>query len=209
MFNTATNILEKLRAGDQEAFTWFYNTYSPIAYKEAYYHLRDRDISFDIVQNVFLYFWTNHTRIAEIRSLDGYIAASAKGKALELLRAQERRRQRTDKYLAITKYDHLPDIDFTKQEDNIKQLLRGLPTKEKKIFYMSKFEFHSHGEIADVLKVSRSRVGNSICRTYRRLEELFGIKVKGKRKKRKEISSKGRIEITEEASRKLYKDILQ
>ncbi|NLM68108.1 MAG: RNA polymerase sigma-70 factor, partial [Enterococcus sp.] len=65
--------MKKIKAGDMLAFDILYKKYSPKIYKFAYSLIKNHEETENIIQEVFLNFWTNRSKIKKNSSVKNYI----------------------------------------------------------------------------------------------------------------------------------------
>lgn len=132
----------------------------------------------DIVQDVFVYLWSNHKTIHINTSLKNYLYTSVRHGALRELRrlnsVEKHSEQLTEfiEYLQQTEYSE----DEVEEIEHVKLILNELSPRGRSIFLMSCVEEKSYKEIAVELNISVNTVKTHISNVYRIIKE----KTKGK-----------------------------
>ncbi len=148
------DIFEKIKDGDDAAFSQLFDeTYSTLCFFVNRY-LSDMDKSRSLVQEFFVELWINHSKLNIPYSPKSYLFNSVKNKTIDYIRKEKR----------ITKvgepdesYKTIPFMDLVEEaelNDKINQSIQNLPDKCREIFILCRFEGLKYGEIADKLNIS-------------------------------------------------------
>src|SRR5689334_9131033 len=85
-YDSLTDIeLSRLIPHDDGVFDEVYERYWSTLYRYTYNVLRDQEACFDIVQEVYVWFW-EHRKNIEVDSIKGYLLAAAKYKVANYIR---------------------------------------------------------------------------------------------------------------------------
>ncbi|QNL51072.1 RNA polymerase sigma-70 factor [Olivibacter sp. SDN3] len=159
-----------LRQGDRQAFSKLYDLYWEMLYCYVVRVLRDKEDAMDVVQDTFISLWQQRAALGEVQSLQAYLKAMARYKAMKCIRDN------------IRKHDYLESLldCFTQHEESPEGLmvaheLRGiidaeierLPTMMRKVFILSRRENLSYKEIASKLVISDKTVKKQISNALR------------------------------------------
>lgn len=154
-----------LRRGDRQAFSKLYDLYWEMLYQYVVRVLHDREEAMDVVQDTFISLWQQRGDLRDVQSLQAYLKAMARYKALKSIQHN------------IRKHDYLESLldCFAQHEENPEGLmvaheLRGiidaeierLPAMMRKVFVLSRQENLSHKEIASKLIISDKTVKKQI-----------------------------------------------
>ncbi|TZF81110.1 sigma-70 family RNA polymerase sigma factor [Pedobacter sp. BS3] len=156
-------LLSGLSAGNQVAFTTIYRKYWPELYNVAYKRVKNRELSQDIVQNVFTSLWDRRQH-AKIRNLPAYLHTSVKFQVLKqsihhagspvLLEELEN--------IITSPFNTDDPIRYKEITELVQAWINILPEKRREIFLLHYREELSTLQIAEVLKVSRKTVQNQL-----------------------------------------------
>lgn len=164
-----TDLEERLKAGDAEAFESLFNRYERLVYRTAYLITGDREGAGDIMQEVFVAVWKGH------RTFD-----SKKGKLTTWLhritvnKCFTKRSKRRMDFLSLEKEEakgccpddppDLPDdIVVSKEEyEGLMKALSSLDTKHRSVLVLRFFNELSYDEIAQVAGVSLGTIKSRI-----------------------------------------------
>lgn len=168
---TDAELLAMLRADNREAFDAIYQQHWQQLYNAAYKRLKRRDLSKDIVQDVFIDLW-NRRHNSNILDLQAYLHTAVRYQVLKLV-TRGRITTQPERFTSIT----------TKQTDEADALVLGkeffafidtwmaaLPKKRKKIFRMHYMEDMPTGDIARELNISQKTVQNQLGSAWNELQ---------------------------------------
>lgn len=140
-------LVSAIRAGDQDAMSRLYDRYSGIVYSVALRVVGDTGTAEDILQEVFIKLWRNPEIFDASRgSLAGWLAVTARNRAIDTLR---KRRPETEITDTVAAPDMSKDADRGIILGKIRNVLGGMPAPQRSALEMSFFEGLTHSEIAD------------------------------------------------------------
>lgn len=158
-----TELLNRLRNGDQLAFAQVYNQYRNKLYTYACNLCKSTETGEEVVQEVFIRIWQKREQINTELNFAAYIKKIALNHVLNHLKKVAR-----DKVLQEEIFSYIDTIRNT-TEDNLleKELLKTydeaielLPPQKKLIYQMSRNEEMTHDQIAEKLNISKNTVKN-------------------------------------------------
>ena len=165
------DLIVAMKNGDQKAFEALYEQYWPEVYTMIYRRINDREVTKDILQDIFINLWNYRHRIIAERSLAPWLNSAAKKQSISWYRKQVSTKQREMLYqenetlivsapteLETKELQELLDLEIEKMPDNMKMSFR-----------LSRFENKSVREIADELSLSEQTVRNNVSMALERL----------------------------------------
>lgn len=159
-------LLEQLQAGDADALAILYEHYSRILYQFVYRRTRLREVSREIVQEIFLSIWQRRTHLKIDASLRQYLFGAAKFKILDYQRAQRvRKMYAIDTRLYFSRvYDNAIEEQIGVEHviQSVEHTLQEVSPRAQVVFRLSRFENKPIQEIADQLHISHRTVENYI-----------------------------------------------
>jgi RNA polymerase sigma-70 factor (family 1) len=168
-------LLARLREGDHASFNEIYDRYFAILYNSAYSLLKDSDTSDDIVQEIFIWLWSNRERHLT-DALKPYLRAAVKYQVAKMVRhgkVKEAFYQHT-----VTAYQpNAPDdqsYEVRELEAIIRSFTTALPARAREVFKLSREENLSNKEIAGQLSISEKTVENQMTINLRKLKLTLG-----------------------------------
>lgn len=147
--------LNRLKEGDERAFTTIYEKYWSKLYFVAYQKLRTQAAAEEIVQNVFLTLWQKRAAL-EIDYLPTYLAAMVRYAIYRYLASEAARKNREIGYTALhDEFVTLSDQLETKLAlEKVLELSNQLPEKCRLVFLKTKIEDQPLKEVAKTLNIS-------------------------------------------------------
>ena len=159
-----------LKEGDHAAFTEIYERYWEELLRSAHRILKDREACMDVLQEVFVWFWT-HREDLVLNSVKAYLLTAVKYQVANFIRSAKVREayvQRTEMLVVGESYED--DILEVKE---LKAMIAGitadLPEKCREVFRLSRDEHLSNKEIASKLGISEKTVEMQITIALKRL----------------------------------------
>ncbi|GHE45475.1 RNA polymerase sigma factor [Sphingobacterium griseoflavum] len=156
-----SKIVQRVKRGDEAAFRLLYTAYFDQVAREIYFVLKDRALTEEVVQDVFYKIWQNRDQLDTIVNLEGYLRILSRNAALNLLKANLRRRTMEHGYYR-ERVDLLDDTSESDQQNEYYRLLdraiEKLPPQQKRVYQLSRFERMKYLEIAAHLNLSKESV---------------------------------------------------
>lgn len=166
-------LLDLLKVQDAPAFEEIYHRYWRVLYSMIYRRLQSREVSEEIVQDIFTSLWVNRNTVI-IHSLSAYLTTAAKYKVINHV-ARETSRQ----VYTRTKSEelHLQRNNCTEEEvlhDDLNGALRReiekLPAKRRLIVKLHKDEDLSLKQVATQLGISEKTAENQYGKALKALK---------------------------------------
>lgn len=171
--------VEKLKNGDNNAYTLLMNDYYKNLCGYANLFTKDPSKSEDIVQNVFVKIWIYRKKIDPNIPIKKYLYKSVYNEFIDQYRKNKPVISLEEKYLKVI--DTIIDdnsLDIEKLMMNVNREIDKLPEKCKRVFILNKKEGLTHNEIAEYLQISIKTVESHITRAFKILNQKLGNKIK-------------------------------
>tara|TARA_B110000046_G_C12938057_1_gene374483 strand:+ start:108 stop:683 length:576 start_codon:yes stop_codon:yes gene_type:complete len=171
--------VEKLKNGDNNAYTLLMNDYYKNLCGYANLFTKDPSKSEDIVQNVFVKIWIYRKKIDPNIPIKKYLYKSVYNEFIDQYRKNKPVISLEEKYLKVI--DTIIDdnsLDIEKLMMNVNREIDKLPEKCKQVFILNKKEGLTHNEIAEYLQISTKTVESHITRAFKILNQKLGNKIK-------------------------------
>lgn len=150
-------------------FEVFFKTHYSSLCNAVFRIVRDRDLSEDLVQEVFLKVWEKRgTLIMDDRFIH-YLKKSCYHQALQLLNSQKNQSELNSK-LAVFSGESDEELMENELQHNIREGLSTLPEKTRLIFSLSRYELMSNKDIAIQLEISIKAVEKHMTRALKHLK---------------------------------------
>jgi RNA polymerase sigma-70 factor (ECF subfamily) len=168
-----------LRNEDEKAYAFLVDQYHQRLCVYAYSLTKNRDLSEDIVQNVFIRIWKQRDRLKPDLSIKSLLYKSVYNEFIDQYRKQ--------KSVFVLEKKYIEALDTIVENEDGKSLERlinlvteeihKLPPKCKETFLLSKKEGLTNIEIAEYLNVSVKSVEAHITKAFSILRDKLGGKV--------------------------------
>jgi RNA polymerase sigma factor (sigma-70 family) len=147
-------LLARLSAGDEQAFTEIYHHYWQQLFFIAFKRLASSEDAREIVQNVFMNLWEKRQTL-QIDSLPLYLAAMTRYSVYRYL-ANAGRRKRLAQHLSVatSAYDEIVHLENKQFLEILTELTNTLPEKYRLVFIHHKLLDRPLDEVANRLGVS-------------------------------------------------------
>lgn len=166
---TDDELTDLLKTSDEKAFKEIYARYWKEMFLVAYRKTGNRELSEELLQNIFLSLWQNRETVA-IKTLPAYLFNCVRFSVINHIKSQLVK----EKYLeykmnvagceAASCDERLLIHDLA---DAIEKGVALLPQKTQEVFILSRFENHTVREIAGKLKISEKAVEYHITRSLK------------------------------------------
>lgn len=163
-------LLKSLKMGDRKAFDEIYHSFSRELFNRAYQKTGSREVSEDILQDVFTALWVRHAEIEIGGSIRGYLQGMLDNKIVDHYRQVCMYLKHLDGL--IEQYDRpgvspIEQLDYKEQERVLHTSTARLSERMRAIFQLSRFEQLSSEEISRRLNLSNQTVRNQISKALK------------------------------------------
>lgn len=162
---------EMMGSDDASAFEEIYNRHSKKMFVYAFNIFKKEEICEDIVQNVFIDFWSKRKEV-KITNIKPYLFQSVKFQVFKQIRNEKISQDHLTRLNVIdVSLDFSQELELGELEARINEEVNKLPPRCQEIFIMSRFHYKSNNEIALELKISMQAVKNQISKAIKLLKE--------------------------------------
>lgn len=155
------NLLERLKAGDSEAFDEVYTSYRKWLWIAALGILQNEADAEEVVQEFFIEFWQRmeQRQFDDIQHLKNYLFISVRNRCLNKLQRDKVARKRNEQMLQHTElsvsYNQLENSELQQQ---LREAIAKLPPTRSKVFKLGYLFNYTRRQIAAMLNVSEETV---------------------------------------------------
>ena len=140
-------ILHRMADGDESALAALYDRWSRRVHTLAYWILKDLDDAEDVVEETFWQVWRTAGQFDRGRSsVAAWLMMIARSRALDRLRAQRRRIERTA--AAASSLSDALEPEAVEYDPKLSEALEALPPEQREALQLAFFAGLSHSEIA-------------------------------------------------------------
>ena len=170
--------LLKIKEGDEHFFNLIFGKYRNQLFAYLYKVTKSKELSEEIVLDVFLKLWHGREAITEIQNFEAFLYKVAHNKAIDFFRAAKRSQALQQAlWQAITEAPAADNADnrlIVKNTDAlIKEAINQLSPQRKKVFELRHYEDLSYAEIATTLNLSTNTVRNHLAASLQFIREYL------------------------------------
>ena len=177
---TEADLLRRVAASDESAFGQLYDRLAPILFQLAFRILQDAALSEDVVQDAFLQIWDKAGQYdSQLGKPLSWAATLTRHKAIDRLRAGERRRRFTEEagqdQQALQEDSIAPDGPTHAQEtaQTVRSAMGGLPAEQRLAIELAFFDGLTQSQIAERLQLPLGTVKARIRRGMLQLRDAL------------------------------------
>jgi RNA polymerase sigma-70 factor (ECF subfamily) len=165
------NLIKKLKRNEPAAWRELVDLYGDKLFAYALSLCSNHEISYEIVQQVFVNIFERKDKLSTKHSLKSYLYKSTFNKFVDLYRKKKSMTMLHEQYyLMLDQFAVRSEDDFIKNRLEImNREIDKLPNKTKEVFYLSKKRGFSNIEISELLDVSVKTVEGHITKAFRQL----------------------------------------
>ena len=165
----------EIETGNQDAYRQLFNLLYPNLYRFAFSLTKNKELSEEIVSDVFINIWRKKETIAAIDNLKLYLYISAKNTSLNYLSKLAK-----EKLVSIDQLNPFAALPFSNPEQvlvskemntRIHRAIEALPPQAKLIFILTKELGFSYKEAAALLNLSPGTIDNQLVIALKKLSK--------------------------------------
>ncbi|MDR0825495.1 MAG: RNA polymerase sigma-70 factor [Prevotella sp.] len=167
-------IFKKIKDGDIKAFEQVFRQYYTSLYMYAFGITGKKEVSEEIVQELFYTLWKDRGTLDITLSLKNYLYGAVRNKSLQYCehrRVKDRYREQALSMNEIPEDTPQEQLEYKELEDMINRTLNKLPDRRLRIFRMHRMEGKKYKEIAELLSISVKTVEAEMTKTYQLLRQ--------------------------------------
>lgn len=170
-------LFRKMQKGDWKAFSFFFERYAEQLFHYVLGFVKCKEEAEDIVQETFIYLWTNRERIEYTGSVYAYLFRAVKNSCVDY-KLHEKVEERYRQEVQMTEKEDEESVEENADDlyANIQLIMETLPQKCREIFIMGCVESMTYKEIAEQLNISVNTVKTQMKVAYKKIREELGDK---------------------------------
>jgi len=169
--STDTLLLELLKRGNMSAFEKVFTRYYSTLCAYSRLFIRSGDVCENIVQELMLWIWENHSELHINDSLSRYLFTATRNRCLKhISHEMVERRVLDEMHKKLHGQFESPDFYIVRElEERIRDAVARLPDSYRQAFELNRYERKTYDEIASMLGVSSKTVDYRIQQALRLL----------------------------------------
>jgi RNA polymerase sigma-70 factor (ECF subfamily) len=165
-----------MKNGDRSAFSYLFNLFYNrlVGYITTYTH--DKVKSEDIVQQAFISFWEDKSKLDETKSPKPYLYAIAYNRYIDTIKEAKKQEKLLSQIWERALMDRIEeDSDvMEKRIQKMRKVIDSLPPKCKEIIILNKIQGVKYKEIAGQMGISVKTVESQMRIAFIKIRELLG-----------------------------------
>lgn len=157
---TTEGLLTLVAGGNEAAFRELVVRYSGLLYTYIYRHVESREVSEELVQDVFTQIWLTREALLEVRNFRTYLYVVSRNQALNALKKMLRDHHKQQEYRQLELVQE-PDEERLNREMQlsiIEEAIEQLPARQKQAWVLSRRERLTYQQVAQEMDISRETV---------------------------------------------------
>lgn len=180
----SVHLIEKMAAGEREAFGRFYDRFAPLVFSLAMRLLRERSAAEDLLQEVFIQAWSQAKNYSRERgSPEAWIITMTRSRGIDKLRSRRRRDRSFVSNDNPSGPEYAAKVTSGMVESEARLTVHGalaqLPETERAVLELAYFDGLTQSEIAARLGQPLGTVKTRMRAGMERLRAFFGAKAGG------------------------------
>jgi len=175
-----TDLLQRLQQSDEEALASLMEIYYDSLYNYAARFTKNDGLIKDCIQEVFISLWQRRETTSKILSPKYYFLRAIKNKVLKAVTKNSHKA--TSDHL-LEEYDFFHDFSIEQviiekqvsdeKAAKLRKVLSLLSKRQKEIIYLKYYQHLDHGQIAELMNISRQSVYNLLHEAINKLRSLW------------------------------------
>lgn len=150
-----------LSKGDQAAFTTLYAAYSGPMYVNMLKMVKDRQLTEELVQDLFSRIWQKHEIFASEVAFKPYLYRAAQNLVHDFYRKLKRDRAMYEKFkaAAIEEYSHIEEaLHLKESQELLNKAMANLSPQQQTVYQLCKIEGYTYKQAAEKMGISAHTV---------------------------------------------------
>ena len=168
-----SDLLSSLKNGEIKAFEIIYDRFADRLYQYIFRRIRNREVSEEIVQEIFVSLWKKRETLEITLSLDAWLFGAAKYSILSYIRSEHVRKKYVAHFMLFARqyFDNSSEelMDLKDLQANIESTISQLPEKCRTAFHLSRMEHEPIARIAERMNISQRTVENYLSQALKHL----------------------------------------
>ena len=167
-------LLDEVKAGNQQAWEFIVREFQGPLYSFIYSMVRHSENAEELIQDVFVNFWSKREKINITTSLKAYLYRTARNHTLNFIKRRNfetNYQRRVAEEMDTSRNDTEETFNYTQLERKLSEAIANLPEKSREIFKMSRFSDMTYKEISEFMDIPVRTVHYQIGLALKALRE--------------------------------------
>jgi len=174
---TETELTLLLKKGDKNAFATIYERYKKPLAANLLKLLKSEELTFDILQGLFLKIWENREQIRPEKSFRSYIFRIAENMVYDYYRkaARDKKMQMNIIQTSTEIYSYIEENLLIKENSNLlREAVALMPPQRQQVFTLCKLEGMSYKEVEKIMGIGPKTINSHLLQANKFLRQHFG-----------------------------------
>lgn len=177
-FHISFEFLSRIAAGDEAAFTEFFNFYHPLLRPFVSKFFIEPAATDEVLQETFIRVWLNRDKLPELDNVQAWLYTIASRQCLTALRKDLLHRKKREQWQKLEKEsieNDKPDemAILAEIKDLVAEAIRKMPPARQRIYRMSREEGLKPAQIAGELSLSVNTVKNVLVAALKEIRDYL------------------------------------
>ncbi|MGL5417668.1 MAG: sigma-70 family RNA polymerase sigma factor [Clostridium sp.] len=170
------NLIERLKMGDEEGIKIAISMYSNLVFKVAYSVLSNRELSEEVVNDVFLKMYLNIDKFnGDMNRFKNWLCTISKYTAIDKARREEKYKTSVDiENMNLCGKEDILDSEIKREElEKVRNFINGMKKVDREIFIRRFYNDEKISSIAKSLNMSENAITLRILRGRKRISDFL------------------------------------
>ena len=170
--STDLDLFERMRGGDEEAFSSLFRAYYEPLYQFAGRYTRDAQNAESLVQDVFVKIWEHREGLRVRSNVKSYLYTAVRNHALNMIK-REGRMSGEESFDLHEGAERSPEEALIDKEtaEAVRRAVENLAPQCRQVYTLKRYDHLSYVEIAEVLNVTVNTVKTQMKRAIKSLKK--------------------------------------
>lgn len=174
--STDAELIFSLKAGDSSAFSILYNRHKQSLAANLLKLLKSEELTFDLLQDLFLKVWENRNQINQEKSFGGYLFTIAENMVADYYRraARDTKMQLAMMQSTTEIYSYIEEnLLFRENSALLREAVALMPTQRRTVFTLCKLEGKSYKEVEEIMGINAKTINSHLFQASKFLKAYF------------------------------------
>jgi RNA polymerase sigma-70 factor, ECF subfamily len=167
----SASLIRRIRSSDSVAFEVLFRNTAARLIDFAVRYVGSVTAAEDIVQDVFVDLWKRRTNLVVETTIDAYLYAAVRNRALNHIRRESRQTELSDDTLAANVPSAFQELEAQEINERIASAIESLPHRRRIVLLLRLEEGMSYAEIAESMGISIRTVENQLAKAWATLRD--------------------------------------
>lgn len=172
------HLFSRIAAGDEKAFVEVFNRYNDVIYSTALQYCKTRQLSEDVVQQVFMTLWDKRSMLNEVENGIGWLWTITRNQAISILKRESRKESYityAKELFSIEQDTPLQKLELRLKRNLIDTAINDLSPRQQQVYRMSRYEGATYAQIGEKLGIGAETVKEHIAKALKAIRQRLSL----------------------------------